>query len=191
MPGHFARDCQNRKNEGNGRPNHSEARGNRKADARRVNADELNRDTAHTTADDDPLTYLHSSDSDEVCLVRVHDQGSRPRRAEILVQDVFATGVIDTGADITIMGGSLFKKVAAAAKLGRRDFKKADKVPRVYNNQKFTLDGRMDLDITFGDKTMKTPVYIKMDSSEPLLLSRECVVNLLWYHIMQRYWPVK
>lgn len=29
----------------------------------------------------------------------------------------------------------------------------------------------MDLDITFGDKTMCTPVYIKMDAHDPLLLS--------------------
>ena len=35
-------------------------------------------------------------------------------------------GIIDSGADITIMGGELFKKVAAAARLKKRDFKKAD-----------------------------------------------------------------
>ena len=30
----------------------------------------------------------------------------------------------------------------------------------------------MNLDITFGDKTMCTPVYIKMDAHNPLLLSK-------------------
>jgi hypothetical protein len=39
-------------------------------------------------------------------------------------------GVLDSGADITIMGGALFKKVAAAAKLKRKDLHGSDKVPR-------------------------------------------------------------
>ena len=42
-------------------------------------------------------------------------------------------GIIDSGADITIIGGELFKKVATGAKLKKRDFKKPDKVPRTYS----------------------------------------------------------
>ena len=42
----------------------------------------------------------------------------------------------DTGADITIMGGKLFKKVAAAARLKKRDFKKPDGVPRTYDRER-------------------------------------------------------
>ena len=65
---------------------------------------------------DDPVNYLYSSDdSDEVRQVRVNDQGSRPRRAQVLIQDVPVEGVVDTGADITIMGGDLCKKVASVA----------------------------------------------------------------------------
>ena len=66
--------------------------------------------------------------------------------------------MIDTGADITIINGALFATVAAAAHLRKKDFQKADKVPRAYNQQRFTLDGRMDLDVTFGEATMRTPV---------------------------------
>ena len=84
----------------------------------------------------------------------------------VLVQGVPVVGVIDSGADLTIIGGALFKKVAAAARLKKRDFKKPDKVPRGYDQRPFQLDGRMDLDVTFQDHTMKTPVYLKMNAHD-------------------------
>ena len=65
----------------------------------------------------------------------------------IQVQGVPAFGVIDTGADITIMGGDLFKKVATAARLRKKDFMKPDCVPRTYDRRQFELHGRMDLEI--------------------------------------------
>ena len=49
--------------------------------------------------------------------VRVSDKGNRPQYVNIQVQGVPTSGVIDTGADITIIGGDLFKKVATAARL--------------------------------------------------------------------------
>ena len=125
----------------------------------------------------DPLSLLDSSDSD-VNVVRVNDRGSKPQFAEVLIQGVPATGVIDTGADITIIGGERFQKVAAAARLKKRDFKRADKIPRTYDQQTFILHGKMDLDISFGDKTMSTAVYVKMDANDQLLLS-EGVCNQL------------
>ena len=66
---------------------------------------------------DDQVGYLCSSDnSDEFQQVRVNDQGSRPRRAQVLIQDVPVEGIVDTGADITIKGGDLFEKVASVAR---------------------------------------------------------------------------
>ena len=82
-----------------------------------------------------------------------------------------AYGLIDSGADITIIGGSLFKKVATVARLKKKNFKKADRVPRTYDQQPFRLDGRMDLDVAFGGTQMTTPVYIKVDAHDQLLLS--------------------
>ncbi len=64
--------------------------------------------------------------------------------------------------------------MAAAAKLRKKDFKKLDKTPHNYERQPFTLDGRLDLDISFNDKTIHTPVYVKMDTQEQLLWSK-CV----------------
>lgn len=54
-----------------------------------------------------------SSDSesgDRVSTVRVPDRGSRPQYADVQVQGVPASGIVDTGADITIIGSDLFKR---------------------------------------------------------------------------------
>jgi len=83
----------------------------------------------------DPVSLLYSLESDSgVDMVRVCDQGSRPQHVNIEIQGVSTSGVIDTGADITIMGGELFKKVAKAAKL-KKDFKKADRTPCTYDRK--------------------------------------------------------
>ena len=61
-----------------------------------------------------------SSDSDtdgSINVVRITDQGSHLRKAMVEIAGVPATGLVDTGADITIMGPELFKKVAAVAGL--------------------------------------------------------------------------
>ena len=77
-----------------------------------------------------------------------------------------------------------FKKVASVARLRKRDFKRPDKVPVPYNNQQFQLDGQMDLDIAFGETTIHTPVYLKMDAQEQLLLSEGVCsqLGLVTYH---------
>ena len=79
-------------------------------------------------------------------------------------------GIIDTGSDVTIVGSDLFKKIATVSRLKKRDFKQPDKTPVTYNQQPFELHGRMDLNITFREKTMVTPVYIKMNAHDQLLL---------------------
>ena len=99
------------------------------------------------------------------------DLGSNSHTVVVNVQGVPEEGVVDTGADITIVGGSVFKQVAAVAKLRKKSFKPPDRTPRTYDRKPFRLDGRLDLDVSFGDKTLNTPVYVKMDASEPLLLS--------------------
>ena len=41
-------------------------------------------------------------------------------------------------------------------------------MPYSYNQQSICLDGRLELDINFGDVTMRTVVYVKLDAREPL-----------------------
>lgn len=92
--------------------------------------------------------------------------------------------LVDSGADITIVNGALFQEVAAAAQLRKKDFQPADKVPKTYDRQAFSLDGKMNMDISFGGRTMHTPVYIKMNAYDPFLLSEgECrQLEILSYH---------
>ena len=123
-------------------------------------------------------------------MVRVQDKGSQPHCAPIQIQGVPAYGIIDSGADITIIGGNLFRKVAAAARLKKRDLQKPDKTPRTYDQKPFQLDGRMDLDISFSDQTMRTPVYIKMDTHDQLLLSEGVCrqLKIVAYHADVEKW---
>ena len=90
------------------------------------------------------------------------------RHARVEIQGVPVFGVIDSGADVTVIGGNLLRKVATIAKLRKKDLKHPDKTPRNYYQSPFTLHGKMDLDVSFAG-TMTTPVYIKVDTEEQLL----------------------
>ena len=127
----------------------------------------------------EPTDFLYSLDSDDgnVCTVRVEDKGSKPCIAMVDVHGVPAKGIIDSGADITIINGDLFQRVVTVAHLKKSTFKKSDRILVTYDQEPFTLHGRMDLDITFNGKIMRTAVYIKMDSREQLLLSEGYVTN--------------
>ena len=135
----------------------------------------------------DPFDLLFSSDSEGEEAVRqivVTDKSSRAQHARVSVQGVPANGVIDVGADITIMGGELFARVAAAARLRKKDFCKSDKTPRTYVREPFHLDGCIDLDVSFNERTMKTTVYLKMDAQDQLLLSEGVCrqLGIITYH---------
>ena len=88
------------------------------------------------------------------------------------------------------MGGTLIRKVATVARLKKRDLKRPDKTLHNYDQTLFTLDGHMDLDICFGNKTMCTPVYIKADAHEQLLLSEGVCrqLGILEYHTSVEPW---
>ena len=121
---------------------------------------------------------------------KLTNEGSQPQCVKLQIQGVPAYGLIDSGADITIMGGILFKKVAAVARFRKRDLKKADKTTRNYDHTPFTLDGRIDMDLTFDGKTMCTPVYIKADAHDQLLLSEGVCrqLGILHYHPSVEPW---
>ena len=188
---HLARDCKTPKSESGGRPG---GQGNKWGSTRQVQAAQSSQTQNQQRKRESPEDFLASTGSEsEEETSEVHqfrDQGSKPRCAKVEVQGVPMFGILDTGADITIMGSALFKKVAAAAKLRKRDFKKPDRSPQGYDGQPFTLDGRMDLDITFKGKTLHTPVYIKMDAQDQLLLSEGVCrqLNILTYDADVQVW---
>ena len=178
-PGHLANRCKQKRSESGGR-----APPSNRSSAKQVQSDARPR-PAQRQKKTDPIDLLLSSSEEEtVHEVRIADKGSVPQSASVLVQGVPADGIIDSGADITIVGGDLFRKVAAMARLKKRDFKKADRTPRTYDQKTFTLDGRMDLDISFDGKTMNTAVYVKMDAHDQLLLSEGVCrqLGLIIYH---------
>ena len=191
--GHIAKDCRAAKRtESGGRGSSGTTPTHNSSQARRVQAAE---EDPKANPSPDPLSLLYSSsdeedDSFDICQVRVTDEGSKTHCAQVSIQGIPVYGLIDSGADITIIGGALFKRVAAVARLKKRDFKAADKTPRTYNQQSFQLDGRMDLEVSFGDRTMRTPVYIKMDAHDQLLLSEGVCrqLGILTYHPDMECW---
>ena len=112
------------------------------------------------------LDLLFSDSDTEVKVIRVSDEGSKSQCAHVQIQGVPAYGIIDTAADIIITGGKFVKRIAIIAQLKKKDLKPPDKKPRIYDQRTFTLDGQMNLDITFDGRTMCTPVYIKMDAQD-------------------------
>ena len=99
------------------------------------------------------------------------DEASKSQCAHVQIQGVLAYGIIDTAADITIVGGRLFKRIVTIARLKKKDLKPPDKKPRTYDQCTFTLHGQMDLDIIFDSRTVCIPVYIKMNAQDQLLLA--------------------
>ena len=82
------------------------------------------------------MDSLLSSDSDEGARtqwVRIDNRGSLHCYAYVLLEGVPARGIVDSGSDITILGGDLFRMVAAVARLRKSDLKTPDKVPRNYD----------------------------------------------------------
>lgn len=130
------------------------------------------------------LLFSDSEDDEGVRQIRVKDSGSRSQFARVDIHGVPADGIVDTAADITIMGGKLFALVASAARLKKKNFKTPDKVPKNYDGREFRLDGCMEMEITFNDKTLITTVYIKMDAIDQLLLSEGVCrqLNIVSYH---------
>ena len=115
-----------------------------------------------TSSTASPLDFIYSSEKESADFrqIVVSDGGSQTCCAKETIQGVPNYGITDSAAEITIMGGALFKHVASAAHLKKRDFHKTDKTPpRTYVNDTFTLDGMMKLDIAFDRNMMRTPVY--------------------------------
>ena len=116
--------------------------------------------------------------------VRINDSGSKQRHARVLIEGVPVEGTIDSGSDITTIGRDLFRRVASVARLRKSHLLKPDKAPKRYDGRTFCLDGKMNLDIWFNGKTMKTPLYIKLDAPEQLPLAEGACrqLHIISYH---------
>ena len=189
---HLAKQCRAFKTESKG-DGHKRDTQQKPATAKKVESDSSKDLLDSENLEPSLMDILYSSsdsDSGDVRAIRVQDKGSKPRCARVLVQGVPAYGIIDTAADITIIGGNLFRKVASVARLKKKDLKPADKIPRAYDQRPFTLDGRMELVITFGEKEISTQVYIKVDAADQLLLSEGVsrLLGIVEYHPDVEVW---
>ena len=77
--------------------------------------------------------------------------GDNPQSATVNIEGVAVTGIIDTGPNITIVSGDMFKTVIAKARLKKEEFKTVDNQTFTYNKQHITLDGQVDTNISFED----------------------------------------
>ena len=152
--GYLANKCSQRRQESQGQSTWTKQVQSQPQSQRKNNA------AVESTLDALLLSSSEDEESTKVNTVHITDSGSVTQCVRVQVQGVPAYGLIDSGVDIIIIGGSLFKKVATVARLKQCDLKKADRIPRTYDQQPFTLDGRMNLEVTFGDKQMTTTVYI-------------------------------
>ena len=90
-----------------------------------------------------PLKYLLSDSDDEkphVGVIRIPDGGSKCQYAKVVVGGVPLYGIVDSGADITIMGSNAFKQVATVVEPQKQDFKPPDKAPKNYNLKPLHVD---------------------------------------------------
>ena len=78
----------------------------------------------------------------------------------------------------------MFKTVIAKAGLKKEEFKIIDKQAFTYNKQLITLDGRVDINISFEDKQIYTTAYVKMEAPNQLLLSKAVCrqLGIIRYH---------
>ena len=101
-PGHLARDCKAGKSESQGRlvPSTKQVRAIQGAGT--------------SSGGPNPMDFLLSDSSEDdgrVRVVRVNNGGSQHKCVRLRIQGVPVVRILDSGADITITGGELFKKV--------------------------------------------------------------------------------
>ena len=69
-----------------------------------------------------------------------------PHSATVKIEGVPIMGIIDTGSDITIISGNMFKIVIVKAGLKKEE---SNKQAFTYNKRWITLDGQMDVNTSF------------------------------------------
>ncbi len=186
--GHFANNCPSKRSESRSRPDNSQQKsGATKTRVKRLVAKSSAGSEDHVQvqgADDLMELLLSGSDDELVNRVLVHDQGSSAKGAVVQLQGVQAVELVDSGSDITIMGAELFARAPLAARIRKRDFKKANRIPKTYDQRTFNLDGRLDLDVEFGDRSMNTSVYVRREAKDQLLLSEGVCrqLGIIEYH---------
>ena len=73
------------------------------------------------------LECLYSPDSENICgrvhQIRISYEGSQQQHAPVQLQGVQIRGVVNSRADITTVGGEIFRRFAAASRLRKSQLK--------------------------------------------------------------------
>ena len=90
---------------------------------------------------------------------------------EVMIEGVPVTGIIDTGSDVTIIREDLFYQIISESGLKVESLKPAEQKAYTYDQKPITIDGQMDIKVSFGDMTIIATVYVKLVIPDQLLLS--------------------
>ena len=102
---------------------------------------------------------------------------------EVMIEGVPVTGLIDTGSDITIIRGDLFYQIISESGLKVESLKPAEQKACTYDQKPITLDGQMDMKVSFGNKTIIATVYVKLVAPDQLLSETVCHhLGIVNYH---------
>ena len=82
------------------------------------------------------------------------DNGRESRCVEVKIEGVPVTGLIDTGSDITIVRGDLLYHIVSTAGLEASKIRSVDQMACTYDQKPITLDGKIDLNISFDENTL-------------------------------------
>jgi len=120
-------------------------------------------------------------------MIRTRSQldGERESRCAVVkVEGVPVTGLIDTGSDITIIRGDMLYHIISTAGLESSMIRPAKQTACTYDQKPITLDGEMEVNISFGEKMFCTTVYIKFVAPDKLLLSEAVChrLGIVTYH---------
>ena len=118
----------------------------------------------------------------------IQSEVTTPKCIEVQIEGVPIRGIVDTGSDITILNGHAFWEIVNISKVPKREqFKPANRKACTYGHHPLSLDGQIDLHITFGEKCICETVYIKLDAPDTLLLSENvyCKLDIVFYHHVQ------
>ena len=120
----------------------------------------------------------------QVPSIKSADLTSKSRHVKVKIEGIPITGIIDTGSDITIISGELFKNDVVAAQLSSEAFKPANKQACAYSGQPIALDGQMDVTISFESHDTRTTIYVKLQAPDQLLLSESVCreLGIVKYH---------
>ena len=94
-----------------------------------VARDQSTHQTNAESKDQYPMSHLFSDDDEIVNMVWVQDHGGQSWRATVVIQAFPGEGIVDSGDGIQ----KPFKKVTAAAYLRKKNFKRANMVPSIYD----------------------------------------------------------